>query len=83
MGLQQGDASEPQGAEAAVGTTLGMLTENAPIPGIVTTLGKNLTRGTKKQHWESPATVAAWEKKWKAKNLGWADPNLSLWLMMQ
>ncbi len=58
-GQQQGDASEPQGAEAAVGTTLGMLTENAPLPGTVTTLGKNLTQETKKQHWASQETVAA------------------------
>ncbi len=79
MGLQHGDASEPQGAEAAVGKMPGMLTKNALILGIVTTLEKNLNGETKKQHWESPTTVGAWEKKWKAENLGWADPNLSLW----
>lgn len=69
-----------------MGKMQGMLTGIALVLGIVTTLEKNLSGETKKRRWKSPATVAAWEKKWKAKKLGWADPNLSLWgssLMMQ
>ncbi|KAA6418202.1 MAG: hypothetical protein FRX49_11860 [Trebouxia sp. A1-2] len=66
LGLQQGGASEPLMDEAAVGTMQGMLTENVPTLGIVTYLKKNLSGEMKKQHWEAPETVAAWEKWWKA-----------------